>query len=65
VQWDASRALLRTPVGRLLEGQRTLVMQCTNKRCNKFSCSAADPFVMEEVIVQPRRPARRPPKKSW
>jgi hypothetical protein len=39
MQWEASTALLRSRVGRMLEGQRTLVKQC--KKCHMFSCSAA------------------------
>lgn len=53
IQWDISRQRLRSGVGELLEGQRLVVMECS--ACKRWSAGSADPFLMEEVRVQPAR----------
>ena len=50
---QASGRRLRPELGRLLEGQKVLVMQCSTKGCGHYAASSADACVMEEARVQP------------
>ena len=50
---QASGRRLRPELGRLLEGQKVLVMQCSTKGCRHYTASSADACVMEEARVQP------------